>query len=241
MTTSTSITGHAINLANFNTLITFCTGHGAVYKPTLNSIKVEALQAKYDAVKGKLAEAEAKKTTFNTATNERITAFQNLEQLCTKATNAFAVSGAAEPEVKDLQTINKKIQGPSKKKATPTPENPSAGVSTSQQSYDNKLNFFANFIQFLQAKPVYNPNETELQTANLQAKWTDMDVKNKNVDDALFMMNQAINARQEEMYNPTTGLVQLSKDVKKYARSVFGASSPEYRQINSIEFRVIKK
>ena len=68
-----------------------------------------------------------------------------------------------------------------------------------------------------------------------------MDLKNKNVDEAFFTFNQDINARNDEMYNPTTGLVQTSKDVKKYARSIFGSSSPQFKQLNSIEFKVIKK
>lgn len=239
MSTSTSEVGHAINVANFNTLITYCIGYGAIYTPIIDTIAIPQLQFKYDAVKQKLNQTEAKRALLNTAVNERLEAFDGFEVLCTKVTNAFAVSGASAADIKDLQAINKKIQGPGKKKATVSKEGGS--VSTSQQSYDSKINFFINFIQFLEAKPIFRPNERELRTPALREKLAIMEVKNKAYDEAFFNYNQERNARNDEMYNPTTGLVHVSKDVKKYARSIFGASSPQFKQLNHLEFKVIKK
>lgn len=241
MATSTSEVGHAINVANFQTLVTYCTGYGAIYNPVNNAIKVVQLQAKHDAAKHELNQTEREKALLNTAINERIEAFDGLEILCTKVTNAFAVSGASAPDIKDLQDINKKIQGPKRKKvADPKSETPSEGISTSQQSYRSKINFFINFIQFLQTKPVYNPNEAELKIPVLQTKLADMEAKNTAYDQAFFNYNQKRNTRNEEMYNPATGLVQLSKDVKKYAKSILGVSSPQFQQLNSLEFKVVK-
>lgn len=240
MSTSTSEVGHAINVANFNTLITYCTGYGAVYNPAIDVIKLPQLQTKYDLAKQKLNQAEAKKGLLNTAINERKEAFDGLEILCTKVTNAFAVSGASATDVKDLQTINKKIQGSEKKKAKVLKDGEGEGISTSQQSYDSKINFFINFIQFLEAKPIYKPNEEELKIPALQAKLVIMEAKNAAYDEALFNYNQELNGRNDEMYNPTTGLVQVSKDVKKYAKSIFGASSPQFKQLNQLEFKVVK-
>lgn len=240
-TQSISETGHAINVANFETLITVCIGHGAVYNPVNPAIQVPQLQAKLLLAQQKLNATVAQKAVFNTAVNERIEAFSNLEVLCTQVYNAFAVSGATPLDISDLQTINKKIQGQSKKKATASPGTPApAEVSTSQQSYDSKLNFFTNFIQYLQAKPIYNPNENHLKMPILQTKLAYMTLKNQNVDTAVFSYNQSLNDRNDELYNPTLGLVQTSKEVKKYAKSIFGATSPEYKQLNSIEFKVLK-
>ena len=173
---------------------------------------------------------------------ERIAAFDGLEILCTKVTNAFSVSGASDADIKDLKTINAKIQSPGKKKTVVSKEGTTQqGISTSQQSYDSKINFFINFIQYLETKPFYKPNEDELKVPALQSKLAEMEATNANVDAAFFNFNQSLNDRNNEMYNPTTGLVQASKDVKKYARSIFGTNSPEYHQLNSIAFQVIKK
>jgi hypothetical protein len=240
MSTSTSEVGHAINVANFNTLITYCTGYGTVYNPALQAIQLSQLQTKHDQAKQKLNEVEIKKAFLNKAINERIAAFDGLETLCTIVTNAFAVSGAPAADVKDLQAINRKIQGPGKKKPS-TGETAIEGISTSQQSYDSKINFFINFIQFLETKPIYNPNETTLKTPALHTKLTLMETKNTAFDQAFFNYNQERNGRNEELYNPVTGLVQASKDVKKYARSIFGYSSPEFQQLNDLNFKVVKK
>lgn len=242
MSTSTSETGHNINLANFSTLITYCTGYGAIYNPAIDAIKIPQLQTKYDLSKQKLNFGEAKRALLNTAINERIAAFDGLEILCTKVTNAFSVSGASDADIKDLKTINAKIQSPGKKKTVVSKEGTTQqGISTSQQSYDSKINFFINFIQYLETKPFYKPNEDELKVPALQSKLAEMEATNANVDAAFFNFNQSLNDRNNEMYNPTTGLVQASKDVKKYARSIFGTNSPEYHQLNSIAFQVIKK
>jgi hypothetical protein len=43
---STTETGHAKNVANFEDLISFCTGYGASYNPSKASIKLAALTTK---------------------------------------------------------------------------------------------------------------------------------------------------------------------------------------------------
>ena len=46
--------------------------------------------------------------------------------------------------------------------------------------------------------------------------------------------------RDTILYNPLTGLVQTALEVKKYVKSVFGATSPQYKQVSSLVFNVIK-
>ena len=42
---SVSETGHAKNVANFQDLISFCEGHGAIYNPSKESLKIPQLKA----------------------------------------------------------------------------------------------------------------------------------------------------------------------------------------------------
>ena len=44
---STSETGHAKNIANFQDLISFCQGYGTLYNPTKESLKIPQLQELY--------------------------------------------------------------------------------------------------------------------------------------------------------------------------------------------------
>jgi len=243
---STSETGHAKNIANFQDLISFCQGYGASYNPTKESLKIPQLQALYQLAQDKLNATKTQKTAFDTATNERRNSFANLKPLATKIINAFAVSGADTLAIADAKTVNKKLQGTSSKKSITTTDNlpPSGelkGASTSQQSYDRLIDHFANLIQVVEQNSNYTPNETELQIATLQTKLAELQTKNTNLINAYTGYSNAMIDRNQTLYNPLTGLVQTSKEVKQYVKSVFGANSPQYKQVSGLEFKVIKK
>lgn len=42
--------------------------------------------------------------------------------------------------------------------------------------------------------------------------------------------------RDDAMYATDTGLVDLAALVKKYVKSLYGADSPQYKQISGLEF-----
>mgnify|MGYP001128598355 FL=1 len=243
---STSETGHAKNIANLQDLISFCQGYGATYNPTKESLKIPQLQALYQLAQDKLNATKTQKTAFDNATNERRNTFANLKPLATKIINAFAVSGADTLAIADAKTVNKKLQGISSKKSTTNTDNlpPSGelkGASTSQQSYDRLIDHFANLIQVVEQNTNYTPNETELQVATLQTKLTELQTKNTNLINAYTSYSNAMIERNQTLYNPLSGLVQTSKEVKQYVKSVFGAISPQYKQVSGLEFKVIKK
>ena len=193
---STSETGHAKNIANFQDLISFCQGYGASYNPTKESLKIPQLLALYQLAQDKLNATKTQKTAFDTATNERRNTFANLKPLATKIINAFAVSGADTLAIADAKTVNKKLQGASSKKATTeqtTPENTPTtnSISTSQQSYDRLIDHFANLIQVVEQNTNYTPNETELQVATLQTKLTELQTKNTTLINAYTISNKS--------------------------------------------------
>ena len=243
---STSETGHAKNIANFQDLISFCQGYGATYNPTKESLKIPQLQALYQLAQDKLNATKTQKTNFDNATNERRNSFANLIPLVTKIINAYPVSGADALAIADAKTANKKSQGTSSKKSTTEETNPentptTNSISTSQQSYDRLIDHFANLIQVVEQNTNYTPNETELQVATLQTKLTELQTKNTNLINAYTGYSNAMIERNQTLYNPLTGLVQTSKEVKQYVKSVFGSNSPQYKQVSSLEFKVIKK
>jgi hypothetical protein len=72
---STSETGHAKNVANFEELIGFCNGYGAAYNPSKALIKITALQTLLTGAQGALAAVKSAKTEFDNTTNDREIAF----------------------------------------------------------------------------------------------------------------------------------------------------------------------
>ena len=64
--------------------------------------------------------------------------------------------------------------------------------------------------------------------------------KNTAVATAYASISNSRIARNETLYSSSTGLVETANEVKKYIKSVFGASSPQFAQVKGIQFKIIK-
>lgn len=243
---STSETGHAKNVANFQDLISFCQGYGDNYNPSNPRLTIEELNNLYTTAQSKLQAVSNTKTSFRNATNERRNAFADLKPLATRILNSFAISGADNLAVENAKSINKKLQGSSSNTNTETEESEDETqenntISTSQQSYDRLIDHFSNLIETLTQNTIYNPNEEELKIATLQTKLQDLQTKNTNLSNAYTAYSNALIDRDDTLYNENTGLVKTSKEVKQYVKSIFGATSPQYKQVSGLEFKAIKR
>ena len=145
------------------------------------------------------------------------------------------------------QTIIRKIQG---KRATAkkTDEEKQALAaegkvvkesSSSQMSFDSRLDSFDKLIKLLTSVTLYAPNEAELKVATLTALYTDFKTKNAAVVNANTALSNARILRNDLMYKPNTGLVDVALDTKSYIKSVYGSSSPQYKQVSKLAFKVI--
>ena len=240
---STSEVGHAKNVANFQDLIEFVTGYGAIYNPSKNALKLPQLIALKASADATLADVITKNTNYNNKVNERITAFSGLKSLSTRLVNALQTTDATTETVGNAKTFNRKMQG-KKASSSQTPTDPNTPapttISTSQQSYDQLIQHLAGLASVLEAETSYTPNETDLQVATLQTKIADLTAKNTAVATAYASISNSRIARNETLYSSSTGLVETANEVKKYIKSVFGASSPQFAQVKGIQFKVIK-
>ena len=242
--TSTSETGHAKNVANFQDLIAFVTGYGATYNPSKNSLKLPQLTALQTTSQTKLSDVIGKNTSYNNAVNDRLTAFSTLKALSTRLVNALETTDASPEKIKDAKGFNRKMQGKraSSSDAPTDPNTPApTTISSSQQSYDQQIQHLAGLISVLQSEPTYTPNETDLKIATLTAKQADLTAKNNAVANAYTAVSNTRIARDKTLYDVNTGLVDIATEVKKYIKSLFGASSPEFAQVKGIEFKKAKK
>ncbi len=253
---STSETGHAKNVANFEDLISFCNGYAATYNPSKDALAIAKLKDLQTQAKDSLQQAKTTKTSFNNATNTRQLAFKDLKPLATKIVNALTVSGATALAVADAKTINRKIQGAKANGSAKTPiaaGSPPKGelegaaatptdktISTSQQSYDSLIDHFTKLIESVSQDANYKPNEKELQTATLQTKLDSLKTSNTDLVNTYTNWSNARINRNTTLYNPLTGLVQTALEVKKYVKSVFGATSPQFKQVSGLEFTNVK-
>ena len=248
---SSSETGHAINVAHFENLISYCTGYGATYNPSKAAIKLAALGTLRTNAQASLVTVTNTNTFFLNGTNTRQVLFAPIKGLATRIVNALSATDATKEMIADAKTINRKIQGARKGggKTPPVPpvvpvippvgEAPPADlnqISVSQQSYDSLIENFEKLVILVQSEPTYTPNETDLQVATLTALVIDLRAKNTVVINATTDLSNARLARNKILYKDLTGLYDIQLEVKKYVKSVYGATSAEYKQVRKIKF-----
>jgi len=241
---STSETGHAKNVANFEDLISFCTGYGAAYNPSKVSIKLPALNTLFTAAKNSLIAVTSATTAFINATNARVIAFEPLKKLTTRIINALTATDASDEIVKDAKTIARKIHGRRASEKLPTIlDNPSTienesqkSISASQQSYDSLIEHVSKLKDLLAAESNYIPNESDLMITALTSMINDFKIKNTAVVNATTALSNSRISRNDTLYKKTTGMVDIAQEVKNYVKSVFGATSSQYKQVSKLRF-----
>ena len=238
---STSEVGHAKNVANFQDLIEFVTGYGATYNPSKNALKLPQLIALKASADATLADVITKNTNYNNKVNERITAFSGLKSLSTRLVNALQTTDATDQIIKDAKGFNKKMQGQRASATATTPTDPNTPapntISTSQQSYTQQIQHLAGLISVLESEPSYTPNETDLQVATLVAKQNELTTKNNEVASSYANISNSRIARNTTLYSTEGSIFDVASEVKKYIKSIYGASSPEFAQVKGIEFK----
>jgi hypothetical protein len=142
----------------------------------------------------------------------------------------FATAQLVNPRAKQSE---KAVAKPAKEGEKPVEPN---NISTSQQSYDSQVDNFAKLIETLSAEPLYAPNEVELQVASLNILLGDLRSKNSAVITATANLSNARIQRDKILYADSTGLYDIAQAVKQYAKSVFGATSPQFGQVSGIKF-----
>lgn len=239
---STSEVGHAKNVANFQDLIAFVDGYGATYNPNKNSLKLPQLNTLFTASQVSLQNVVDKNTVYNNSVNDRVEAFDGLRSLSTRLVNALETTDANEEKIDDAKGFNRKLQGKRASK-TETPVDPNSPapntISSSQQSYDQLIQHFEGLISVLESEPSYAPNEADLQIIALNAKSNDLKTNNNKVAVEYAGVSNSRIDRNKSLYNDNTGLVDIATEVKKYIKSVFGATSPEFGQVKGIQFKKV--
>jgi len=235
---SSSETGHAKNVANFEELITTCQSFVPDYNPSNNLISIPELQILLTQAQESIDHVHTSRASFMLTTNQRQDDFDDLKFLSTKIINALAASGADHRALKDAKTINNKIQG---KPATPKTNDNEEGQETkrvkssSQQSFDKLIDHFRALIELLAQIPEYDPNEVNLQINSLYSKLTQL--KNINSEHIVIYTDYSKKLAQRNLilYAPITGVITIAKLIKQYVKSLFGINSHQYQQISGIQ------
>jgi hypothetical protein len=242
---STSETGHATNVTNLESLITSIMALGTTYNPSRDSIKLAALQTLLNASKDSLNTVNLSLATYSGAVAARKEAFKQFSQLITRVNNSLKATETTKQIDNIAQSIVRKLQGrrasarlsEEEKKALEAEGKEVNQISASQMSFDSRIENFERFILLLASVPLYNPNEQELKIETLKALHTTLKQNNTDVIIATVHLSNARIARNKVLYTQNTGLLDIAFDCKTYIKSVFGATSPQYKQVSRLYFK----
>lgn len=235
--------GHTKNIANFAGCISIVTTFGPIYKPPVSQIELPALQGRLADFETAVNAVTPKASAETIALNQRQEVFERLSPLVTRIVNIAAVSIGDQRFSDDLRTVARKLQGRRASKAvkddpsTPDVDESQQSHSASQMSFDSRIGNFEELINLLIASGTYNANEADLKIPALETFLAEMRAKNNAAVTAVNEARAARIARDETLYNDTDGIIPLVNLVKKYAKSLFGANSPQYKQLTAFIFR----
>lgn len=242
--TNTSETGHAKNVTNLESLITSIIALETSYNPSRDSIKLTSLQTLLTASTESLNAVNIAQAAYSNAVAARKVAFEPFSKLITRVMNSLKASGASTQVVQSARTIVRKLQGrrasakitEEEKKALEAEGKEVNQISASQMSFDNRIENFDRLIMLLSSIPLYNPNEEELKVETLKALHNQLKEKNTEVILPIVQLSNSRIARNKILYSENTGLVDVALDSKTYIKSIFGATSPQYKQISKLRF-----
>jgi DNA repair exonuclease SbcCD ATPase subunit len=246
---STSETGHSKNVANFEELYSICRQMGSRFSPMNQQITLGALSTKLVDSQNALSDTITQASALVRAIKARRDDAETLEDLAPRLVAMLESSNTPEDIIKKVNTLKNKLLGRSKSQKPEQASAPSStaeanlsqvpsenSISTIQASFDKKLEHFEKIIQLLATEPSYNPSEQEFSLAGLNALLTSLRQKNTNLDQMHTVYKDVLRQRNQTIYAPDGGLVDLAGKTKAYVKSLFGLKSPEYMHINSVKF-----
>ena len=242
---SISETGHAKNLATFNEMRSFVSTYGSDYNPAKASIGLAELQTLSDDAGNALADLNERYSDWRNAKIALDLALKPFSNLITRIMNALRASDTPVEADESARMLIRKIRGKrvsakltdEEKQILAAEGKEAREISSSQTSFDNRMENFHRLIKLLSGFPLYAPNEPDLTVEGLSNLYDDLMRKNASAVAAYVSVSNARIARNTVFYKSDTGLVDIALAVKAYVKSRFGTTSPQYKQIAKLRFR----
>ena len=242
---SNSDSGHDSNVVSLQALNVAITYMGAGYNPAADLIKLTSLQAKHASAQASLYAVSIAYPIWSTKVKERYATFGLVNDRATRSVNPLEALAPQSPALPLAKHILKQLRG---QRITPLKLNPDGTVapmiSMSQQSYDDKERLFKDLVNNHKTEPKYLPDDDELKLTGpegLEAFGALLGARNSAEENAKMPLDNDRADRDEELYDPVTGVVAVGQQSKLYIKGKFGAKSPQYQQVKGLKFRNLKK
>jgi hypothetical protein len=229
-------------VGHFRQLIDVCTTFGGQYNPQTPALQLTSLEAKHTAVQAAINNVDTLLPTYVAAESDRSTTFARVLPLATRVQATAIVLNLPAGIVTHIKETVRKIRGERAKKLKPEDlidanGEPIRHSSVSQTSFNEQVEHFNQLIDLVASQQAYAPVETDLTVASLTSLLDQMRLTNDVVMSAITPLSAARQERDKALFAPQTGMVDTALAVKEYVKAVFGASSPQYKEVHHITFR----
>jgi len=241
---TTNETGNEQNVVNFELLLTMATTFGSAYNPPKPSLTIPGLSELLEKGKLEINAVNNAEVTWKNAIAARGGVLDDFDNLVTRSINGLRIAGVSAQTLTQAEAIVRDLRGKRASKILSDEELAAAkekGAEVKQvvvhnSTIDSKIENLTKFVLFLEAISDYHPNEPDITVSSLRAKLEDIKTKDAGLSTAEALLGAARLSRDTVLYTDNTGLVDVGMEVKLYTKSVFGADSPQYKQISKIKF-----
>ncbi|MDR1562312.1 MAG: hypothetical protein LBS54_04395 [Dysgonamonadaceae bacterium] len=225
---------------NLVKLITVLLSFGTAYNPNLDLIKIPALQELVARVRHAINEVDYFLPRAISAESERQDKFALLLPLVTRVQAIAIVFGLPHAVVEHIKELVRKMRGHRRHKLKPYTQyagsEPEKHISVSQVSFTEQIEHFTQLVMTVASEPLYDPSVEDLKVSSLEAFEQQLGLVNDAAIAALQPLADARMARDKLLYSPETGMMEVAIKAKEYVKAVFGANSPQYKEVWHIKF-----
>jgi hypothetical protein len=216
------------------------------YNPSNPALAVAALEAQYAAGLAAVEDIPTHLHPHKININERQEIFAEAVARTRRARGILKSSGATAKEVEDAMTLIRKVLGQRLKPAVEdnpdTPENEaSASHSAAQLSYDSQTQNVRSLGEFLGNVTAYSPNEAPLKSSAFGTIADQMQASSDAVSTSRAPLSNARRVRDELLYTNENSIYVTARAAKEYYKGLYGANSPQFKQISALEFKLPRK
>ena len=242
---TTKLSGNEQNVVNLDALIAVIRTFGPAYNPSKSWLTIPGLTELLEEGKYETNAANIAEVIYNNALSARSMAFDGFDGLITRSINALRILGVPAQTLTQAEALVRELRG-KRASALLTDEELAAAkaegnnakqVVRHNSTTKSRLENMGKYILLLESIPDYKPNETELATSALRAKMEDLKTKHAQVVVSETTFDAARLSRDTLLNADITGLVYNAKNAKTYIKSVFGATSAQYKQVSGIKFK----
>jgi hypothetical protein len=237
---------HLENVSRFRKIILTLTELGEKYVPVHDLISLSALRSKLIGAENVLTAVDTNDAAQNAANYERFEEFKSIAILTAKVKNAVELTSKNTSLNAALQNIldelnNLPIDNLLIDNSSATDFNEKlAANGILQRNYDYIIAHFTAIIKLLETREDYQPDNTEVKIENLQEKLINMSQTNNAAKMAEITAADAREDRNDILYNPQNGIIELVDLVKNHLLTTFGKENETYQNIAALEFKKAK-